>query len=117
MQHQPLFEANGHTPGRSFGGLGTVQEVASAMSALFLATAFVLFPPTGRPAPGPPPTILIVGGAGGVGSIGIQIAKRHLGATVVATASRPWGLLQAPVAQRRATVEEEGWLPPTQPCL
>ncbi|MDO8360838.1 MAG: zinc-binding alcohol dehydrogenase family protein [Devosia sp.] len=34
-------------------------------------------------------TILIIGGAGGVGSIAIQIAKRVAGMTVVATASRP----------------------------
>ena len=33
-------------------------------------------------------TILIIGGAGGVGSIGIQLAKRA-GLTVIATASRP----------------------------
>lgn len=33
-------------------------------------------------------SILIVGGAGGVGSIGIQLAK-HAGLTVIATASRP----------------------------
>jgi NADPH2:quinone reductase len=34
-------------------------------------------------------TILIIGGAGGVGSIGIQIAKRVANMTVIATASRP----------------------------
>lgn len=34
-------------------------------------------------------TILVVAGAGGVGSIAIQIAKRVLGLRVVATASRP----------------------------
>jgi NADPH2:quinone reductase len=34
-------------------------------------------------------TILIVGGAGGVGSIATQIAKRIAGMTVIATASRP----------------------------
>jgi NADPH2:quinone reductase len=34
-------------------------------------------------------TILIIGGAGGVGSIAIQIAKRVAGMTVIATASRP----------------------------
>lgn len=34
-------------------------------------------------------TILIIGGAGGVGSIAIQIAKKIAGLTVVATASRP----------------------------
>jgi NADPH2:quinone reductase len=42
--------------------------------------------------PGKPPdagTILIVGGAGGVGSILIQLARRLTGLTVVATASRP----------------------------
>ncbi len=34
-------------------------------------------------------TILIIGGAGGVGSIAIQIAKKIAGLTVIATASRP----------------------------
>ncbi len=34
-------------------------------------------------------TILIIAGAGGVGSIGIQIAKKVAGLTVIATASRP----------------------------
>jgi NADPH2:quinone reductase len=34
-------------------------------------------------------TILIIGGAGGVGSIAIQIAKKVAGLTVIATASRP----------------------------
>src|SRR5216683_1785559 len=38
------------------------------------------------PAPG---TILIIGGAGGVGSIAIQLARRLTGLTVVTTASRP----------------------------
>ena len=33
--------------------------------------------------------ILIIGGAGGVGSIAIQLAKKILGLTVIATASRP----------------------------
>lgn len=40
-------------------------------------------------APGTPPVVLIVGGAGGVGSIAVQILKRVAGATVIATASRP----------------------------
>lgn len=34
-------------------------------------------------------TILIIGGAGGVGSVAIQLAKRIAGLTVIATASRP----------------------------
>lgn len=34
-------------------------------------------------------TILIIGGAGGVGSIGIQLAKKIIGLKVVTTASRP----------------------------
>lgn len=34
-------------------------------------------------------TILLIGGAGGVGSIAIQIAKKIAGLTVIATASRP----------------------------
>lgn len=34
-------------------------------------------------------TILVIGGAGGVGSIAIQVAKRVAGMTVIATASRP----------------------------
>src|SRR5205823_5550037 len=36
-----------------------------------------------------PRTLLIVGGAGGVGSILIQLARRLTGLSVVATASRP----------------------------
>src|ERR1700732_1032594 len=36
-----------------------------------------------------PPSLLIVGGAGGVGSIMIQLARRLSGLTVIATASRP----------------------------
>ena len=36
-----------------------------------------------------PRTLLITGGAGGVGSILIQLARRLTGLTVVATASRP----------------------------
>lgn len=33
--------------------------------------------------------LLIIGGAGGVGSIAIQLAKQVAGLTVIATASRP----------------------------
>lgn len=42
-----------------------------------------------RPVPGPKNAILIVGGAGGVGSIAIQLARALTDLTVIATASRP----------------------------
>lgn len=42
-----------------------------------------------RPVPGAADAILIIGGAGGVGSIAIQIARQRTNLTVIATASRP----------------------------
>jgi NADPH:quinone reductase len=42
-----------------------------------------------RPVRGAAPAILIVGGAGGVGSIAIQLARTLTNLTVIATASRP----------------------------
>lgn len=42
-----------------------------------------------RPVAGAAPVLLIVGGAGGVGSMAIQLARRLTDLTVVATASRP----------------------------
>jgi len=42
-----------------------------------------------RPVPGPSNAILIVGGAGGVGSIAVQLARVLTDLTVIATASRP----------------------------
>jgi len=42
-----------------------------------------------RPVPGAAPALLIIGGAGGVGSIAIQLARRLTDITVIATASRP----------------------------
>ena len=42
-----------------------------------------------KPVPGAEPAILIVGGAGGVGSIAVQLARRLTSLTVIATASRP----------------------------
>ena len=41
-----------------------------------------------RPVPGAANAILIVGGAGGVGSIAIQLARQLTGLTIIATASR-----------------------------
>ena len=42
-----------------------------------------------RPVPGGAPVLLIIGGAGGVGSIAVQLARRLTDITVIATASRP----------------------------
>ncbi|MCU4179184.1 zinc-binding alcohol dehydrogenase family protein [Bosea sp. BH3] len=42
-----------------------------------------------RPVPGAAPALLIIGGAGGVGSVAIQLARRLTDVTVIATASRP----------------------------
>ena len=42
-----------------------------------------------RPVPGAANAILIIGGAGGVGSVAIQLARRLTDLTVIATASRP----------------------------
>ena len=42
-----------------------------------------------KPVRGAPPALLIVGGAGGVGSIAIQLARQLTDLTVIATASRP----------------------------
>ena len=42
-----------------------------------------------KPVPGAAPAILIIGGAGGVGSIAVQIARQRTNLTVIATASRP----------------------------
>lgn len=43
----------------------------------------------GHEVPGAASAILVIGGAGGVGSIAIQLARRLTGLTVIATASRP----------------------------
>ena len=42
-----------------------------------------------RPVTGAAPALLVIGGAGGVGSITIQLARALTGLTVIATASRP----------------------------
>lgn len=42
-----------------------------------------------RPVPGAASAILIIGGAGGVGSIAVQLARKLTDLTVIATASRP----------------------------
>lgn len=42
-----------------------------------------------KPVPGVKPSILVIGGAGGVGSMTVQLARRLTDLTVIATASRP----------------------------
>ena len=42
-----------------------------------------------RPVPGAAEAVLVIGGAGGVGSIAIQLLRRLTGLTVIASASRP----------------------------
>lgn len=42
-----------------------------------------------KPVSGAAPAILIIGGAGGVGSVAVQIARQRTDLTVIATASRP----------------------------
>jgi zinc-binding alcohol dehydrogenase family protein len=74
--------------GRKPGSLGWAQAAALPLTAI---TAWeVLFDrfDVKRPVPGAN-AILIIGGAGGVGSIAIQLARRLTGLTVIATASRP----------------------------
>lgn len=46
-------------------------------------------PDVAKPVPGAAEAILIIGGAGGVGSIAVQIARQRTDLTVIATASRP----------------------------
>jgi NADPH2:quinone reductase len=75
--------------GRKPSSLGFAEAAALPLTSL---TAWeLMFERIGirRGADTDPRTILIVGGAGGVGSIAIQLARRLTGLTVIATASRP----------------------------
>src|ERR1700709_1392804 len=70
----------------------TLSFAQAAALPLTSITAWELLFDRLRAAPGKsvdPRTLLIVGGAGGVGSILIQLARRLTGLTIVATASRP----------------------------
>jgi zinc-binding alcohol dehydrogenase family protein len=66
-------------------------EEAAAMPLTTLTAWEALFDRMGAPmgAKAPDATLLVIAGAGGVGSIAIQIAKRLAGLRVIATASRP----------------------------
>jgi len=75
----------GHKPVK----LGWADAAALPLTSLTAWEAFFDRLDVKRPVPGAAPAILIIGGAGGVGSIAIQIARQFTGLTVIATASRP----------------------------
>lgn len=69
--------------------LGFVDAAALPLTAITAWEALFDRLDVAKPVPGAAPAILIVGGAGGVGSIAIQIARARTSLTVIATASRP----------------------------
>jgi len=69
--------------------LGWADASALPLTALTAWEAFFDRLDVRKPVPGAAPAILIIGGAGGVGSIAIQIARQFTDLTVIATASRP----------------------------
>lgn len=76
--------------GRKPASLGWAESAALPLTAITAWEAlFDRLDVAGRPVPGAAPALLIVGGAGGVGSIAVQLARRLTDLTVVATASRP----------------------------
>ncbi len=75
----------GHKPVK----LGWADAAALPLTSLTAWEAFFDRLDVKRPVPGAAPAILIIGGAGGVGSIAIQIARQLTDLTVIATASRP----------------------------
>ncbi|WP_336743926.1 zinc-binding alcohol dehydrogenase family protein [Aureimonas altamirensis] len=76
--------------GRKPESLGWAEAAALPLTAITAwETLFDRLDVKGRAVPGAAPAILIIGGAGGVGSIAIQLARKLTGLTVIATASRP----------------------------
>ncbi|MGV6876030.1 zinc-binding alcohol dehydrogenase family protein [Pseudochelatococcus sp. B33] len=70
--------------------LGWAESAALPLTAITAwETLFDRLDVKGRSVPGAAPAILIIGGAGGVGSIAIQLARKLTDLTVIATASRP----------------------------
>ena len=68
--------------------LGWADAAALPLTSLTAWEAFFDRLDVKKPVPGAAAAILIIGGAGGVGSIAIQIARQFTGLTVIATASR-----------------------------
>lgn len=76
--------------GRKPKTLGWAEAAALPLTAITAwETLFDRLDVKGRAVPGAAPAILIIGGAGGVGSIAIQLARKLTDLTVIATASRP----------------------------
>ncbi|RWR28773.1 zinc-binding alcohol dehydrogenase family protein [Sinirhodobacter populi] len=76
--------------GRKPTTLGWAESAALPLTAITAwETLFDRLHVKGRAVPGAAPAILIIGGAGGVGSIAIQLARKLTDLTVIATASRP----------------------------
>ncbi|MCM2505519.1 zinc-binding alcohol dehydrogenase family protein [Aureimonas altamirensis] len=76
--------------GRKPKTLGWAESAALPLTAITAwETLFDRLDVKGRTVPGAAPAILIIGGAGGVGSIAIQLARKLTDLTVIATASRP----------------------------
>ena len=75
--------------GRKPGTLGWAEAAAVPLTAITAWEALFDRLDVNKPPPGGPASILIIGGAGGVGSIAIQLARALTGLTVIATASRP----------------------------
>jgi NADPH2:quinone reductase len=75
--------------GRKPASLDYAEAAALPLTTLTAWEAFFDRLQVGRSVPGAAPAILIVGGAGGVGSIAIQLARHRTDLTVIATASRP----------------------------
>ncbi len=75
--------------GRKPATLGWAEASAIPLTAITAWEAMFDRLDVAKPVPGAAPAILIVGGAGGVGSIAIQLARALTGLTVIGTASRP----------------------------
>lgn len=70
--------------------IGWAESAALPLTAITAwETLFDRLDVKGRSVPGAAPAILIIGGAGGVGSIAVQLARTLTDLTVIATASRP----------------------------
>lgn len=75
--------------GRKPSKLGWAEAAALPLTSLTAWEAIFDRLDVKKPVPGATAAILIIGGAGGVGSIAIQIARQLTDLTVIATASRP----------------------------